>query len=481
MLTTLVASLVANTDKLKRPNVLFIAIDDLRTELGCYGASHIKSPNIDRLAESGIRFSKAHVQQAICMASRASIMSGLRPEKRKIYTGESVTDLIPDVVTLNKFFANNGYTIASCGKIYHFGADTIHQFGDAEMTPDLKTTGRGYIAADSIAKIKLNKAHQRGPAYESADVSDTTYKDGINAHNAVERMAELSQEDAPFFMAVGFSKPHLPFVAPKKYWDLYPEETISMPEVRKHPENTSKYVLPTSGELTNYYGMPNKYSAIDEATTLTLRRGYYACVSYVDAQVGKLLDQVKALGLEDNTIIVLWGDHGFKLGDYSSWCKWSNLKIDTNIPLIFRIPGGKQNKVSHTPVEALDIYPTLAELCGLEMPGHLEGQSIVRNLTNPEKTEARTVETIWPHYRKNYKRVVMGFSAKDARYNYVEWVQFNSGEILAKELYDHKKDPMETVNVIADPHYAEVITRLSQKTSEIKAGADHRHALNQAK
>jgi iduronate 2-sulfatase len=458
----------------RKPNVLFIAIDDLRPELGCYGAEHIQSPNIDRLAARGVRFSSAHVQQAICMASRASILSGLRPEKQGIYTGESVSKLIPDVLTLNRFFEQNGYTIASCGKIYHHGSDTIEQFGEAEMTPTETWTGRGYVTPEAIEKIKLNTKHQRGPAYECADVDDAAYKDGANTRNAVKRMAELSRQDEPFFLAVGLSKPHLPFVAPKKYWDLYPIESIKMPGLLTRPLNSSKHTMRTRGELNSYYGM-KIYKDIDEETTLTLRRGYYACVSYADAQVGKLLDQVEKLGLAENTIIVLWGDHGYKLGDYGSWCKWSNMDLDTRIPLIFSVPKGKRGAVCDTPVEALDIYPTLAALCGLEKPAHLDGMNLEEWLGDPERERSRDVFSIWPHSRDKYDKAVMGYSVKDGRFNYVEWLKLSSGKLLARELYDHSKDPNETINVVDDKANAAVVAELAEKLVFIKDGTDHDH------
>lgn len=465
----------------ERYNVLFVAIDDLRTEINCYGAGHIKSPNIDRLASEGVRFTEAHVQQAICMASRASIMSGIRPEKNGIYTGESVEDLIPDALTLNRFFQQNGYNIASCGKIYHHGIDTKQQFGDDEMTPKASWTGRGYVTDESIKQIELNTEFGRGPAYECANVHDTIYKDGINAWNAVKKLEELKEDNKPFFLAVGFSKPHLPFVAPKKYWDLYPESSITLPDVRERPENSSMHTMRIRGELNNYYGMPHLYEEIDDSTTLVLRRAYYACVSYADAQVGYLLDQLDELGLRENTIVVLWGDHGYKLGDYNSWCKWSNMNIDTNIPFIFSVPEGHQGSVCETPVEALDIYPTLAELCGLTMPEHLEGQSLVDNLNNPVKEQHRYVSTIWPHDRWNYDKTIMGYSIKDSRFNYVEWVKLNTGEVLARELYDHENDPLETRNVVDEDQYKESVAALAQKCKDTKEATDHDHNFKSLK
>lgn len=447
-------------DVKSKPNVLFIAVDDLRTELNCYGATHIHSPNIDRLASEGVRFSNAHVQQAICMASRASILSGIRPEHNKIYTTAAVNDLIPDVLTLNRFFEANGYNIAACGKVYHHEIDRETQFGDAYMRPKQTWTGRGYVSKESIDKIALNTEYLRGPAYECADVPDSIYKDGINTQFAIRKMVSLKEENKPFFLAVGFSKPHLPFVAPKKYWDMYPASSVEMPEIRQMPEKSNEYTMRSGGELTSYYGIPATFEEIDDITTLTLRQAYFACVSYIDAQIGMLLDQLDQLGLRENTIVVLWGDHGFKLGDYSRWCKWSNMNIDTHIPFIFSVPNGVKGTVCNTPVEALDIYPTLAELCGLEKPSHLEGQSIVEEIKNPEIEHDRHVCTVWPLDRTNYEKTVMGYSIKNKRYNYVEWVKLSSGEVLARELYDHETDPKEIINIAGKSEYDAVLKEL---------------------
>lgn len=462
-------------------NVLFIAIDDLRTELNCYGATHIKSPNIDKLANEGIRFENAHVQQAICMASRASLMSGIRPEKRGIYTGVAVQDLMPDVLTINKFFKQNDYNIASCGKIYHHGKDTKKQFGADEMTPNGTWSGRGYVTPEAIKKIELNTDFHRGPAYEFADVNDTIYKDGLNTLNAVRKMKELSKSDKPFFLSVGLSKPHLPFTAPKKYWDMYPASSITLTDLKERPKNSYKDAIRTRGELNSYYGMPQQYEEIDDETALNLRRAYYACVSYADAQVGKLMNQLDELGIRDNTIVVLWGDHGYKLGDYNSWCKWSNMHMDTNVPFIFNTPNGKKGLVSKSPVEALDIYPTLAELCGLEAPNHLEGQSIVPLLNNPKLQEDRIVYTMWPINRDDYDRTVIGYSAKSTRFNYVEWIQLNTGETVATELFDHQIDPMETKNVVDDVAYVKDVKFLSEKVSARIKATDHDHDFKKIK
>lgn len=450
-----------------KPNILFITVDDLRPELNCYGASHIKTPNIDRLASEGILFENAHVQQAICMASRASVLSGIRPEKHKIFTGESLSKLLPDVLTLNKFFKQNGYSTPALGKVYHYKEDTEQQFGIDYIKPKKTWTGRGYITHDAIAKISLNTVHHRGPAFELADVPDSIYVDGINTLNAVRKLRDLKLENKPFMMSIGFSKPHLPFVAPKKYWDLYDQTQINLPKLSQMPKNANDFTLRKSGELTNYYGIPNKYDLIEDSLTLSLRHAYYACISYVDAQIGLLLDELERLDLREETIVILWGDHGYKVGEYRAWCKWSNMHIDTHIPLIISAPGYIKGKNSQAMVEALDIYPTLVELSGFSKPDHIEGKSLVSFLKNPHKKGNRFIRTLWPHNRQDYEKTIIGYSIKNQRFNYVKWIKLNTGELLATELYDHKKDPLETVNEVNNKLYKNSIKKLDRKLSAI--------------
>jgi len=468
----------------KTPNVLFIAIDDLRPELNCYESSHIKSPNINRLASQGVLFEKAYVQQAISMASRSSLLTGYRPESHGLYTGESVVKLIPEALTINKHFENNDYSISAYGKIYHYGSDHRAQFGKRHMDPMENWAGRGYLTSESIKKMKENEALDpeqykgRGPAFEFADVPDSAYIDGYNTEYALRELRKLKKEGKPFFMSVGFHKPHLPFVAPKKYLDMYPIERIGLSELQKAPKNSNKYTLRGWGELRNYHGIPKNSDPVGKDTTLLLRQGYFACVSYVDALVGKLLDELKQLDLDKNTIIVLWGDHGYKLGDYGTyWGKWSNMNIDTRIPLIISVPGGKKGVRSNVPVETVDLYPTLAALCGLEIPKHVEGKSIVSLLKNPTQKLDYYAYSVWPHNRDKYDKVVMGYAVKSSRYNYVEWVQLNTGEVLERELYDHQLDPMETVNVINESKYADVIKLLVEKCKVRKDATHHNHAL----
>lgn len=473
-----------NKESKKEPyNVLFIAMDDMRTELNCYGGSHIKSPNIDKLANKGVTFKNAYVQQAICMASRASIMTGYRPEQHGIYTGESVQNLVPDVKTMNKLFAENGYEVSAFGKIYHHKIDHEKQFGDEWFDPQEKWAGRGYYTDEAIEQMRYNEDHQvkgrnhknRGPAYEFADVPDSAYIDGYNTEYVMRKLQAYKKNGKPFFLAMGFHKPHLPFIAPKKYWDMYPLKTIKQPEIQNPPKNCTPYTLRSWGELRNYYGMPKNKEPVGEDTTLILRRGYYACVSYVDALIGKLLNELELLDLDDNTIIVLWADHGYKLGDYGYWCKWSNMTIDTKVPLIFSVPGMEKGVQTKALAELQDMYPTLAELCNLELPEHVQGRSLVPVLENPEIEWDDEVSSVWPHNRRTYDETVMGYSIKSQRFNYIEWVELSTGEVLGRDLYDLESDPKETVNVIGKPEYKEIIADLEQECAIRKQATDHNH------
>lgn len=455
---------LSNPALANKPNILFIAVDDLRPELNSYGASHIRSPNIDRLAAQGIQFNNAYVQQSICMASRASLLTGYRPEYHDIYSGKSVDDLVPNALTLNKHFERNGYRVAAFGKIYHYKSDHITQFGDRWSDGSDELFGNGkYATRDSLDKLELNRhdpvrPHEdRGPAFESAGVEDDAYSDGHNTGRAIETLRKFKASDDPFFLAIGFHKPHLPFNAPKKYWDMYPPGTIKPAEIRKAPRFSTEYTFRDPGELRNYYGMPkNKGESVDEHTELVLRRAYFACVSYVDALVGKLLDELDALGLAENTVVIFWGDHGYKLGDYDNWNKWSNLTIDTRVPLIVKAPGVQGGLQSDALVELIDIYPTLSELGGLEIPGHVQGTSLVPLLQAPDSKWKKAVFTLWPHHRHSLEQTVTGFSVKTEKYNYVEWKRLATKEVLAAELYDRVSDPLETINVLGLPGHEAV-------------------------
>ncbi len=462
-----------NETDARPPNILFIAVDDLRTELGCYGNEAIKSPNIDQLAREGIVFNRAYCQQPICMASRASLMSGLRPDTLMIYNTGALNDLAPDVLTMNQHFENNGYQIWASGKIYHHGIDRQVQWGENRVVPETAEQGRGYLSEDALGILDEYDAYYReqrggpgggrGPAYESPDVPDNAYHDGMMTDLAIDQLADYKSSEKPFFMAVGYKKPHLPFNAPKKYWDLYDADEIEMADNPYMPENVSQYFEYNFGELRNYAGIPKGRELLDESLSKDLKHGYYACVSYIDAQIGRLLAGLKENGLDQNTIVILWGDHGWKLGEHGMWCKHTQFELDNHVPLLLRVPGqSKGSFKTDAFVEFVDIYPSLCELAGIELPDHLQGASFAPLVENPDKPWKEGAITVWPLNRNDPEKVVIGYSIQTDRYRFTEWIRESSGEVMARDLFDHELDPGENVNISKLPENADLVNQLSK-------------------
>jgi len=448
---------------LSQMNVLFIAVDDLRPQLGCYGVNWTQSPHIDRLAAEGMVFERAYCQQAVCAPSRASVLSGCRPDTTTIYDLQTpLRSVMPDVVTLPQHFKNNGYETVSIGKIYHHAKDDTEGWSQDPFLNKGDWLGRGYLTDEAIESMKENdgineqrgdKRRGLGPAFESADVPDNAYHDGMDADTAIEELGRLSTGDNPFFIALGFHKPHLPFNAPKKYWDLY--EDVPLAQNPFEPENATQYSLTNYGELRGYFGMPKDGPVPDELAK-QLIHGYAACVSYMDAQVGRVLDELERLGLKENTVVILWGDHGWKLGEHASWCKHTNFEIDARAPMVIRVPGVTSGQKTQALTEFVDMYPSLSELCGLDLPDHLEGRSFVPLLQNPDCDWKKAAFSQYPRGK------VMGYTMRTDRYRYTEWQDRESGEILARELYDHEKDAQENVNAVEKSEYEGEIETLSK-------------------
>lgn len=417
------------------PNVLLICVDDLKPALGCYGDELAQTPNIDRLAASGVLFERAYCNQAVCAPSRNALLTGLRPQTLGIYDlGTNFRKSAPDAVTLPQYFKQQGYHSAGMGKIYHTG----HGNKDDRSSwsePFSNTQGVIYHHGEV-------PRGQRGPAFEAADVPDSDYTAGVVADLAIERLQKASEsDDKPLFLAVGFRRPHLPFNSPQKYWDLYDRSDFALPEVRKPPQGAPPYAPTKWGELRQYSNIP-KEGPMSEALQLKLIHGYYAAVSYVDAQVGRLLDKLQETGLDDNTIVVLWGDHGWHLGDHGQWCKHTNYEQATRIPLLVAGPGIEPGVAADSFVETVDIYPTLCQLAGLPAPEGLDGESFEEVLQDPGTVVRESAVQVYPRRRR------IGQTVRTARYRLVEW---KSRRAPAEyELYDYQEDPGETVNLAAD-------------------------------
>ncbi len=475
-----------------RPNVLFIAVDDLRPELGCYGKDYIKSPSIDRLASSGMVFDRAYCQQAVCSPSRSSLMTGTRPDTTKVW--DLVTHFraaLPEVVTLGQHFKNNGYFVQGMGKIYHGGYDDPQTWSVPWQTPkatpyalpeNLALNQRQYEgepdggakpkpkkkkkaqAASAIGAAASSKPNSRGPAFEGADAPDNTFQDGKVAELAISTLRDLSKKPEPFFLAVGFIRPHLPFVSPRKYWDLYDPAKIQLAPNPFRPKDAPDYAVLPGGELRNYHGIPE--GSVPDDLARRLKHGYYAAVSYMDAQVGKLLDELDRLNLRTNTIVILWGDHGWKLGEHDAWCKHSNVENDLNAPLILSVPGMK-SAGAHTDalVEFVDIYPTLSELAGLRLPAHLEGTSFKPLLDDPKRSWKTAAFSQYPRKAgKSGAGDLMGYSMRTDRYRFTQWVNRDDhSKVDAVELYDHQRDPQENQNIAGKPESAVLVKELSAK------------------
>ncbi len=462
------ASIVANAGNKQKPNVLFIAVDDLRTELGCYGVEHIHTPNIDRLASQGVLFERAYCSQAVCAPSRNTIMTGLRPDALGIYDLSTFfRDKVPNVVTLAEHFKNNGYRTEATGKIYHTGHGnhddpkswSVPHWNQGEVLKSLKKVSRGDTTGLESDFPKINNVNL---PYYCSGAPEENMSDAIIAKIGVDRIKAL--KDSSFFMAVGFLKPHLPFVSPRKYWDMYDPSKIEIPE-RKVPEGMPDLALVNFGELRKYHGIPPS-GFLDDATSRNMIHGYYAAVSMIDAQVGKLLDALKENGLAENTIVILWGDHGWKLGEYGSWCKHSNFELDTNAPLIISAPGIKGGVKTNSLAEFVDIYPTLCDLAFLSKPGHLEGQSLLPILKNPSAIVNEVALSQYPRGKSlgyDQKSEIMGYSIRTGKYRFTRWQKYeNPSEVIALELYDHSDNKIAEVNLADKPEYSLEVSRLDK-------------------
>jgi len=453
----------------EKPNVLLICIDDLKPALGCYGDALAKTPNIDRLAARGTLFEKAYCNQAVCSPSRNALLVGLRSQTIGIYDlATNFREAVPDAVTLPQHFKQHGYHTAALGKIFHVGHGN-HDDVVSWSVPHWRSSANNYAIAESRPE-KNTGPNAKGVAYEKADAPDNAYPDGAVADEALKRLQAAAERQEPFFLAVGFVKPHLPFCAPKKYWDAF-DPTVFQIEARQTPPDGAPSYAPTNwGELRKYRGIP-KDGALSNELQRTLIHGYYAATSYTDAQVGRVVDELDRLGLAGNTVIVLWGDHGWHLGDHGQWCKHTNYEQAARIPLIIAAPqqAASGQRVQGV-VESVDVFPTLAQLAGLPTPGAqtLDGMSLAPVLRNPIAPTKAAVFHSYP--RQSNGRALIGRAVRTDRYRLVEWKEAGGDPASAEfELYDYESDPAETRNLAADrPEVVSELLPILAKLPEAK-------------
>jgi len=493
----------------KKMNVLFIAVDDFKPEIGCYGNKIIKTPNIDKLAQNGTVFLSNYCQQSVSGPTRASLLTGKRPDYTGVWDLKTrMRDVNPDILSLPQYFISQGYETAGVGKIYdprcvdkaldepswsipyyknsndYFPASTGEPALGQYQLPETKALVEKLTTEAQAKGMKgkeLREYVQNSikPSVENADVPDNAYEDGANTLHAKDIMAQLSKGTKPFFLAVGIHKPHLPFTAPKKYWDLYKRTDMPIAAFQKHALNSPDYAYTNSGELRAYSDIPALCSFTDQQTDIGLPvnkqqeliHGYYACVSYTDALVGQLLHSLDSLGLRENTIIVIWGDHGWHLGDHDLWTKHTDFENATHAPLIITAPGFKGNK-SKSMIEFVDIFPTLCDLTGLPTPKNLDGVSLIPIMKNPEFSVKKYSISQYPRSEKSTKLKavgfpdgrVMGYSLRTERYRITMWMAksfrsnlpYDESALASIELYDYQKDPLETVNVYNSKEYVSV-------------------------
>ncbi len=490
----------------KRTNILFIAVDDLKPALGCYGDPKVHSPQIDKLAGEGTVFMLNYCQQSVCAPSRASLLTGRYPDQLRVWDLQTlIREKNPGIVTLPQYFKNQGYKTAATGKIFDprslegsWGGPhdppswSFDYISPGELDTYNPETGRpSYFYAGREAREKIaalqREARDAGfsspgdtrdyvkeryfPSVERAEVPFDAYTDGALCNHGLELMDSLADIDDPFFLAVGFHRPHLPFVAPAEYWDLYDRSDFTTADFQKQATNSPDLAYHNSGELRNgYTGIPSD-SILPEELQLELIHGYYAATNFIDDMVGRLLDRLETLDLNDNTIVIVWGDHGWHLGDHGMWCKHSNFEQATRAPLIIRAPfqqykGGKH----YGPTEFTDIATTLCELAGLDIPPYFEGISLAPALDDPEVKIRESALSQYPREDMKY----MGYTIRTGLYRLTKWIERETGKVRAVELYDYETDPLETINFADDPEYVKIRQSLDSILSKrIEDPASH--------
>jgi arylsulfatase A-like enzyme len=516
-LVTLPILTYAQEAKKQKLNILFIAVDDLKPILGCYGDKTIITPNIDRLASRGTVFMSNYCQQAVSGPTRASIMTGMRPDHTKVWDLKTnMREANPEIVSLPQYLISQVFSTQGIGKIYdprcvdkkldapswsvpyfktaqkYYNSTTGEPaFGNYQLkeTKELAEKYQKEALASGMTQSEANAYAQTKikPTTECVEVADNAYTDGAYALQAKDILAQLKQKNQAFFLAVGFVKPHLPFVAPKKYWDMYDRDKMPIAAYQEKAKNGVDLSYHAASEIRAYSDIPALLEFTDQkdfGITLPLDKqkelihGYHAAVSYTDAQVGILLNTLDSLGLTDNTVIVLWGDHGWHLGDHNLWCKHTNFEQATRAPLIISAPGFKSSKTS-SPTEFVDVFPTLCDLAGVSIPTNLDGKSLVPIMKNPTAKVKQFAVSQYPRSTNAVEKArlgyadghFMGYSIRNERYRFTMWLKddfrsdkaYNKDLIVATELYDYQKDPNETNNVVDDPQYSVPVADMNEK------------------
>ncbi len=459
------AALWTGTDSVhaaSKPHILLICVDDLKPNLGCYGDRIALTPQLDRLAARGMRFDRAYCNQSVCAPSRNNLLLGSRSTSLGIYgLSQHFRAVVPDAVTMPQHFRSHGWRAESVGKVLHTGHGnhddpsswSVPSYGGQVVEYlDPQSTGGGQLTREEayFTNQKLNAINSlpRGAAWERLDVADNAYADGRIADEAIRRLQQAAaRPEEPMFLAVGFVKPHLPFTAPQKYWDLYDPQALEIAPHQQPPEGAPGYAGKVGGEIVNYDPLTVP-GLKEEALQRQLLHGYYACVSYVDTQIGRVLAELDRLGLAERTIIVLWGDHGWHLGDHGYWTKHTNYEQANRIPLLIVAPGvAAPGSVTQQLAETVDLYPTLAELAGLPRPSGpqpIDGVSLAPVLRDPA---ARVRDHAYHCFPRGER---MGRAIRTDRYRLVEWKRSGAAAGTAEfELYDYEADPRETRNLAA--------------------------------
>ena len=507
----------------KKPNVLFVIVDDLKPILGCYEDPFVKTPNIDRFAKEGVVFTNTYCQQAVCGPSRASFLTGMRPDYTGVWDLETeMRNINPEILSMPQFFKQNGYITAGIGKVFDSRSVDENIDKPSWSIPFYKKSNDYYPKEMGKAKgryrgvkvleeieiyekiggakgltgkelsnfIKINAK----PSVESLDIPDNAYIDGATVLHSKDILKVLKENAKPFFFAVGITKPHLPFAVPKKYWDLYNRDEIQLAEFRENANNSPLVAYHGAGELYKYADIPPIASFSDVKGGMELPfdkqkeliHGYYASVSYADALIGKLISTLVSLNLKDNTIVTIIGDHGWHLGDHNLWCKHSNFEQATRIPMIFKIPGIKASKTSAL-AEAVDIFPTLCDATGIKIPEQLQG---VRLMPILKEIKSKVKDYAVSQYRRGKNMRTFGYSIRTERFRLTLWMKdfyrlykpFDEGYIVSGELYDYDNDPLETENYYNNKEYVSVKKELldyfaeyaKQQNEELKTSKANR-------